>query len=90
MLRANQIVGVTSDFKMDIIKRLIDALQTFVKAWKAYKSRAELSRVLPTSRLGYHVGKPIESVVYCLKNILFISLLFCLRGLLLDQLIAIY
>ena len=22
--------------------------------------------VLPTSRLGYHAGKPIESVVYCL------------------------
>ena len=25
------------------------------------------SRVLPTSRLGYHAGKPIESVVYCLN-----------------------
>ena len=26
------------------------------------------SRVLPTSRVGYHAGKPIESVVYCLNN----------------------
>ena len=25
------------------------------------------SRVLPTSRVGYHAGKPIESVVYCLN-----------------------
>ena len=24
------------------------------------------SIVLPTSRVGYHAGKPIESVVYCL------------------------
>ena len=24
------------------------------------------SRVLPTSQVGYHAGKPIESVVYCL------------------------
>ena len=23
--------------------------------------------VLPTSRVGYHAGKPIESVVYCLN-----------------------
>ena len=26
------------------------------------------SRVLPTSRVGYHTGKPIESVVYCLNS----------------------
>ena len=39
---------------------------------KACKSRAEASdlqafrsNVLPTSQVGYHVGKPIESVVYC-------------------------
>ena len=25
------------------------------------------SRVLPTSQVGYHAGKPIESVVYCLN-----------------------
>ena len=24
------------------------------------------SRVLPTSRVGYHTGKPVEDVVYCL------------------------
>ena len=41
---------------------------------KACKSRAECewftsySSVLPTSRVGYHDGKPIESVVYCLNN----------------------
>ena len=28
------------------------------------------SRVLPTSRVGYHAGKPIESVVYCLNKVL--------------------
>ena len=26
------------------------------------------SRVLPTSRVGYRTGKPIESVVYCINN----------------------
>ena len=26
-------------------------------------------RVLPTSRVGHHAGKPIESVVYCLTNL---------------------
>ena len=26
------------------------------------------SRVLPKSQVGYHAGKPIESVVYCLNN----------------------
>ena len=40
---------------------------------KACKSRAEgewftsFSHVLPTSRVGYHTGKPTESVVYCLN-----------------------
>ena len=40
---------------------------------KSLKSRAEgewftsFSRLLPTSRLGYHAGKPIESVVCCLN-----------------------
>ena len=43
-------------------------------AWNACKSLAfgswftSFSRVLPTSRVGYHDGKPIESVVYCLKK----------------------
>ena len=40
---------------------------------KACKSRAEKasdlqafrSSVLPTSQVGFHAGKPIESVVYC-------------------------
>ena len=35
---------------------------------KACKSVASFSRVLPTSRVVYHAGKPIESVVYCLTN----------------------
>ena len=26
------------------------------------------SRVLPTSRVGYHASKPIESVIYCLNT----------------------
>ena len=30
-------------------------------------SKSFFSRVLPTSRVGYHAGKPIESVVYCLN-----------------------
>ena len=39
---------------------------------KAYKSLAfgslftSFSRVLATSRMGYHAGKPTQSVVYCL------------------------
>ena len=31
--------------------------------------KSSFSRVLPTSQMGYHVGKPIESVVYCFYNI---------------------
>ena len=30
------------------------------------KRDTSFSRVLPTSRVGYHGRKPIESVVYCL------------------------
>ena len=30
------------------------------------KRDTSIFRVLPTSRVGYHAGKPIESVVYCL------------------------
>ena len=47
---------------------------------KACQSRAfgswftSFSCVLPTSRVGYHAGKPIESVVYCLDIGLFPSL----------------
>ena len=33
---------------------------------KACKSL--FSRVLPKSRVGYHAGKPIESVVYCFNK----------------------
>ena len=46
---------------------------------KACKSRAEgewftsFSSVLPTSQVGYHAGKPIESVVYCFYKITFTS-----------------
>ena len=29
-------------------------------------SKSFFSRVLPTSRVGYHADKPIKSVVYCL------------------------
>ena len=35
------------------------------------------SRVLPTSRVGYHAGKPIESVVYCLSELNDSSLVKC-------------
>ena len=52
------------------------AVITHLGCWentkKAWKSRAEASdlqvfrsSVLPTSEVGYHVGKPIEIVVYC-------------------------
>ena len=38
------------------------------------------SHVLPTSRVGYHAGKPIESVVYCLSIVYnFISLISLLQ-----------
>ena len=53
---------------------------THLECWKntrkACKSLAfgswftSFSRVLPTSCVGYHAGKPIESVVYCLNNLL--------------------
>ena len=35
--------------------------------WSAKIRQLRFSRVLPTSRAGYHAGKPIESVVYCLN-----------------------
>ena len=39
---------------------------------KAFSSWfTSFSRVLPTSRVGYHAGKPIESVVYCFYKITF-------------------
>ena len=40
------------------------------KACKSLAFRSwftSFSRVLPTSRVGYHAGKPIESAVYCLN-----------------------
>ena len=51
-------------------KRLHSTKSYFIKARKACKSLEKLVftsfyRVLPTSRVGYHAGKPIESVVYC-------------------------
>ena len=42
---------------------------------KSCKSQAEgewftsISSVLPSSQVGYHAGKPIESVVYCFYKI---------------------
>ena len=35
------------------------------------------SRVLPTSRVVYYAGKPMESVVYCLSNPID---LLCIKG----------
>ena len=35
---------------------------------KSSKSSKGFSRVLPKYRIGYHAGKPIESVVYCLNK----------------------
>ena len=40
---------------------------TFEMDWSAKIRQLRFSRVLPTSRVGYHAGKPIESVVYCLN-----------------------
>ena len=41
------------------------------ESWLAYDAFGSwftsFSRVLPTSRVGYHAGKPMESVVYCLN-----------------------
>ena len=39
--------------------KLIENLKLFYKSSSA--------RVLPSSRVSYHAGKPIESVVYCLS-----------------------
>ena len=35
---------------------------------KRLRYTKSFSHVLLTSRVGYHDGKPIESVVYCLNN----------------------
>ena len=37
---------------------------------------ASFSSVLPTSRVGYHAGKPIETVVYCLNKLYVYKQLF--------------
>ena len=34
-----------------------------------YTSQGSFSNVLPTSQVGYHANKPIESVVYCFYKI---------------------
>ena len=39
--------------------KLIENLKLFYKSSSA--------RVFPSSRVGYHAGKPMESVVYCLS-----------------------
>ena len=50
---------------------VITHLGCWEKTHKAYKSRAELFEpVLPRSQVGYHAGKPIESVVYCFNILL--------------------
>ena len=71
--------------KSDFIKAIDHAFYGFtgviihLECWentrKAWKSLAfgswftSFSRVLPTSHVGYHAGKPIESMAYCLNNI---------------------
>ena len=42
------------------------------KAWKSLAFGSwftSFSRALPTSCMGYHAGKPIESVIYCLNKL---------------------
>ena len=41
---------------------------TGVTLEKLVNHEPNFSCVLPTSRVGYHSGKPIESVVYCLNT----------------------
>ena len=41
---------------------------THLECWENTRKACNFSRVLPTSRVGYHAGKPIESVVYCLSK----------------------
>ena len=63
----------------------------FLGCWentqKACKSLAlglwftSFSRVLPTSRVFYHAGKPIESVVYCLNKTWVFGQSKCAQGL---------
>ena len=45
--------------------KLIENLKLFNNSFGSWFT--SFSRVLPTSRVGYHAGKPIESVVYCLN-----------------------
>ena len=49
---------------------LITVLKPYFLPKRLHSTKSDLqafSRVLPTSRVGYHAGKPIESVVYCLS-----------------------
>ena len=39
------------------------------KSWAEGKWFPSFSSVFPTSRVGYHAGKPIESVAYCFHKI---------------------
>ena len=43
-------------------------IEKLVKSLAFESSFTSFSRVLSTSRAGYHAGKPIESVVYFLKE----------------------
>ena len=58
--------------------KLIENLKLFYKSnrphflWVYWRDNplgmlGEYSRVLPTFLVGYHAGKPLESVDYCLK-----------------------
>ena len=63
----------TIDHTFNGFTGVITHLGCWENTQKACKSLAfgswftSFSRVLPTSRVGYHSGKPIESVVYCLN-----------------------
>ena len=37
--------------------------------WENMRKGISFLSVLPTSQVGYHVGKPIESVIYCFYEI---------------------
>jgi len=47
---------------------LITVLKPYFLPKRLHSTKSFFSRVLPTSHVGYHAGKPIESVVYCLNN----------------------
>ena len=65
-----------SCLKTDLPSGMMTESETCLKICKKGPRRRFQIDVLPTSRVGYHAGKPIENVVYCLNKLSYVRILW--------------